>query len=321
MLAVTTGNQRRGRVIFYRYNKVNNELTFSQGRDLEVGIGAYDIVADDATGRLYVSSPGSDHVAVLAGNPTQVIRRIPTEASPYGLAWGGGYLWVVEAGARSISAISPTTLKVVRTLSLPSAHSPQVIAWLGEEEGLNEGRLFVGDAGNGKLYVINPDQMISGLGQASIEATHTLGRSLTHITAHEGLLVVTDGKRRALYYAPLSRSPFSVTENSSDFASYTEVPFATQSLLSSSDGLWLATGGALWRVSFDGSVTHDMFDQPARHISLADPTAIGGPGYVLSDGSRLENSALVDDELTPIVGLYGANIHRATPFILHSDEP
>ena len=320
MLAATTGSQRRGRVLLYRYDRVNNELSFSPNREVEVGLGAYDVIADHQRGRLFVSSPGSHHVSVLGGDPLSVIRQIPTGDSPYDMAWGGGYLWVLEAGARSVSAISPTSLKLVRTLSLPGALNPQAIAWVGPEQGLASARLFVGDARNGKLYVINPEQLVAGLGEASIEATHQLGLSLTHIGAHDGQLVVTDGKRRELYYAPLSDSPFTVSEQSSDFLSYAGVPFAALSLLSSADGLWLATGAALWRLDLGPTPTHQALEQPARYIGAADPSALGGPAYVIYDGFRLENSSFNGEALEPLIGLDGASVLSVTPFIQLSDE-
>jgi PKD repeat protein len=318
MLAATTGNQRRGRVLFYSYGRENSRLSFTPSREVEVGMGAVDLVFDEQRARLFVSSPGSSHVAVLGGDPVRVLRNIPTGEAPYDLAWGGGYVWVSEAGARSVSALSPITLKRTRALELPNTVSPQSVVWVGAEDGASSPHLIVGDARNGTLTLINALEMLAGNGASSIKATLELGTSLTRIVKADGRVYLADGKRRVIYAANISEL---INEPSVDrFALFDAVPFAPQDLTVTEDGLWVATGSALWRLDpLTGEATR--IDQEVARLIPADPLSLGVNGLVLSDGARLENVVVEDDTLTPLVGVDGTRVQRMASFLSRAEAP
>jgi YVTN family beta-propeller protein len=67
--------------------------------------GAQDIalVRDEGDGKIYVTDPGDDSVAVLDARSLEVTTRIPTQSRPGGLAYAEDFdrLYVSDAGARA----------------------------------------------------------------------------------------------------------------------------------------------------------------------------------------------------------------------------
>ncbi len=327
MLAATTGSQRRGRVLLYTYSKENNRVSFTPTREVEVGMGAYDVESDPATGRLFVSAPVSGHVAVIGGDPLRLLRRIPTGAGAYDMAMGGGYLWVVNAEASTVTAVDLARLKAQRTLPLARGARPLSVLYVGEEYGLATGRVLVGDA-HGALHVINADRMIAGDGGAAVEGTAQLGGALTHLVASLPVAPAAGmpGRPAALYAADLkSRAVWTAALNtvvvSPDRATFSRVEglhFAAQDLALTPDGLWAATGDDLWFSSLDAP-SFAPLGLPTSRLAPLSGDYIESEGVVISDGARLDNYTLdAEGALTPLVGVNGARVQRLTPFLLRA---
>jgi len=325
MLAATTGSQRRGRVLLYSYSKENNRVAFTPTREVEVGMGAYDVESDPATGRLFVSAPVSGHVAVLAGDPLRVVRRVPTGAGAYDLALGGGYLWVVNAEAGTLTAVDLARLKVQRTLPLARGARPLSVEYVGEERGLAAGRVLVGDA-RGALYVVRAERMLAGDGAAAIEGVAQVGGALTRLAAtlpaaaapgapaRPSALFVADLKARAVWTAPLSA--LVAAPEQAAFTRVEGLRFAPQDLALSAEGVWAATGDDLWFAPFE-ALSFSALGLPTSRLAPLDGRYIESQGVVLSDGARLDNYTLdAEGALSPLVGVNGARVQRLMPFLL-----
>lgn len=331
MLAATTGSQRRGRVLLYAYSKENNRLAFTPTREVEVGMGAYDIESDPATGRLFVSAPVSGHVAVLGGDPLRVVRRIPTGAGAYDMSMGGGYLWVVNADAGTLTAVDLSRLKVQRTLPLARGARPVSVLYVGEEQGLAAGRVLVGDAQGGALYIVRADRMIAGDGAAAIEGVAQVGASLSALAASPAVeaspgvparpaaLYVSDIKSRAVWTTPLNTLVVSPTLTA--FARLEGLSFSPQDLALTSEGVWVATGDNLWFSGYEER-RFSPLDLPTSRLAPLNSDYLEGDGFALSDGARLDNYLLTSEgDLEPLVGVNGARVQRLAPLLLRTPSP
>jgi YVTN family beta-propeller protein len=291
MLAGTTGSLRRGRVVLYEYGKENDRLTFIPNREIEVGRGAYRVLGQKNSSRLFVSSPGSGHVAVLDGDPMRVIRQVPTGAGAYDMVWGDGYLWVINVLDRTLSVIDPDTLKVTRTIVLNQA-SPNCLLWAGVEQGLSQGHLFLGDGRDGHVRVYNTTSLLRGEVESALIQDIALGASLNHMTLFDRQLVVSDAKKRLIYHADLV-----TVINDGDQQSFTiidEIPFMLQDMQASDDYLWLTTGNALYQLHSGFEI--QPIEYPAQKLAVLSVDALEAPGIVLSDGNRLENYAVTENQ-------------------------
>ena len=314
MLATTTGSLRSGRVIFYEYSKENERLTFNSSREVNVGRGAQDILRDDLRSRLFVSVPLSGYVAVLGGYPMSVVRRIRTGAGAYGMTWAAGMIWVVNAEDKTLSAINPSTLKIMRTIPLPGMTRPLSVIGVGEAQGLGSERLIVGDGRNGQLLILDAQGVLAGQGEAAIQHSLTLGGSLVRLATHNDQLFVVDGKTRKIYYATLNSLVVSGDINA--FDAIDQVSFVAKDILYTDHGLWIATGNGLYSLTDEADLT--IYEINARRLFTIGPDYIGEDALLISDGENLKHYT-VDEagDLSEIDGM-SANtnlVHSMSTFI------
>ena len=318
MLAATSGSLRRGRVVLYRYDFENNFLTFTPSREVNVGFGAYDVVADQARRRLFVSSPLSGHVAVIGGDPAQVIRYIPTGAGAYDMALGGNTLWTINAEDRTLCAIDLVTLKVKRTVNLPGVDRPLSVHWVSGEGG--QSYVLVGGGRNGKLLVLDAQGLLAGDGDAALERVFNLGESLIQIASYEDNLWISDGKKRRLYKASVQDV---ITGDNPEgdpeiFTSVEEIPFTTTDILPTVSGLWVATGDTLSLIDNDGFI--EGYERTAERLIEPNSLVIGGLGITVSNGLRIDNFRLNDEsDLEEVVGIEGSRVQKLTTFVQYSE--
>ena len=316
MLATTSGSLRQGRVVIYRYDQVNGELSFAPNREVNVGQGAYDIIADRENNRLFVSSPLSGHVAVLGGSPIRLLRRIPTGAGAYDMDMGGGHLWVVNAEANTLSAIDPYTLKVRKTLNLVGIRRPLAVAYVSGESF--SPRVVVGCALTGKIILINATDALAGNGEQAIEHEIALGGSLTQFVQKDDQLWVADSKLRKIYQASINT--LVQTGNASSFSQIEGIPFAVSDMVANEQGLWVATGDDLSLIDADGFI--EGYELSVDRLINADPMIYGNDQSVLiiADGLRLEHR-LIDGNLDLIedIGIESSRLQKLTNFVQYTE--
>ena len=270
----------------------------------------------------------SGHVAVIGGEPLRLLRRIPTGAGAYDMALGGGYLWVVNAEAGTLSAVDLARLKVQRTLPLARGARPLSVVYVGEEQGLAAGRVIVGDAQGGSLYIVRADRMIAGDGAASIEGVAQVGGSLTALAASAAVaaapgvparpsaLYVADIKSRAVWTTSLNA--LVVSPSLTPFTRSEGLHFAPQDLALTDEGVWVTTGDNLWFSGYD-ALSFTALDLPASRLAPLDGRYLEGPGFAISDGARLDNYLLTaEGDLEALVGVNGARVQRIAPFLLRA---
>ena len=312
MLATTTGSLRRGRVVLYDYDLTNNEISFTPNREVTVGRGAFDIIPDELRHRLFVSSPLSGHVAVLGGDPLNLIRRIPTGAGAYDMDWGGGRVWVVNTEDNTLTAIDPETLKVERHLDLTGIDRPLAVAYVEDETFAP--RVFVACGLTGKMLVINVQDMLSGLGDESIEHTLDVGGSITQLAQFGDTLWAVDGKYRRLYKGSINT--IAQTGNSAALSQIDGIPFAASDILATERGLWVATGDELSLIDPDGFIEGLglSVDRLVEATPLLFPN--GQPAIVISNGERIEHKLIEENgDLSDSVGLNSGRLQRLANFI------
>ena len=317
MLATTSGSLRNGRVVLYEYDLNNNSLGFTPNREVTVGRGAYDILADDDRQRLFVSSPLSGHVAVLGGDPLSLVRRIPTGAGAYDMSWGGGRLWVINTEANTLTAIDPQTLKVERTLDLTGIERPLALAYMANEN--ISPRLFVGCGTTGKLLVINAQDMLAGLGDNAIEYTIDLAGSITQFAQRDDRFWAVDGKLRRLYEGSITT--IAQTGNAAALSQIDGIPFAASDITPTARGLWVATGDQLSLIDPDGFI--EDYDVSVDVMVEANPILFpnGQNGLVLSNGERIEHKLIESNgDLTDSIGLNGSRLQKMANYIQYLDQ-
>jgi YVTN family beta-propeller protein len=316
MLATTSGSLQRGRVVVYRYEKTNDSLSFIPNREVNVGQGAYDIIADDDRHRLFVSSPLSGHVAVLGGDPIRLLRRIPTGAGAYDMDWGGGFIWVVNTENNSLSAIDPNTLKVRKTLILTGIERPLAVAYVSSET-FNP-RVIVACGRTGKLLVIDANGALAGEGEQAIEHVVSLGGSLTQMEQRDDQIWVVDGKLRSIFKGSINT--LVQTGNASAFSQIEGIPFAASDITTTDRGLWVATGDSLSLVDYDGFI--EGYDLAIDRLIEANSLLFDDnqTGLVVSDGIRLEHRIIEDNgDLTESIGIESSRLQKLTNFIQYAE--
>ena len=316
MLATTSGSLRQGRVVIYRYDQINGELSFTPNREVNVGQGAYDVIADQENNRLFVSSPLSGHVAVLGGDPIRLLRRIPTGAGAYDMDMGGGSIWVVNAEANTLSAIDPYTLKVRRTLNLTGLQRPLAVAYVSADSF--SPRVIVGCALTGKVLIINATDALAGNGDQAIEHEIALGGSLTQFVHQDDQLWVADSKLRKIYKASINT--LIQTGNDSSFSQIDGIPFALSDMTANEQGLWVATGDNLSLIDPDGFI--ESYDLSVDRLINADPMIYGKdqPVLIIADGLRLEHR-LIDSNIDLIedIGIESSRLQKLTNFVQYTE--
>ena len=154
--------------------------------------------------------------------------------------------------------------------------------------------------------------MLTGEGEGAIRHSINLGGSLTHLVAHNGMLTVADGKTRRLHQASLSN--LVVNGDVGIFTSIDEIPFMTQDLLATEEGLWVATGDALYFIDQEGDV--DQLDYAVKRLAPVGVDALERAGILFSDGTRLDNYQFeLDGSLTVVHGIVGVPVQRLSTFV------
>jgi PKD repeat protein len=318
MLATTSGSLRRGRVVLYRYDLENGDLTFTPSREVNVGFGAYDVVADQERRRLFVSSPLSGHVAVIGGDPARVIRYIPTGAGAYDMALGGNILWTVNAEDNTLSAIDLSTLKVKRTVALTQISRPLSVHWVTVAN--DESYVLVGGGRNGKLLMLDAQGILAGEGEAALKRVFNLGQSLIQIASYDDHLWISDGKKRRLYKGSISDvvTGDDLEGDPSIFTEVEDIPFTTTDILPTARGLWVATGDSLSLIDNDGFL--EGYERPAERLIAPHPLVIGGEGITVSNGLRIDNFRLnAEGDLEEVIGIEGSRVQKLTTFVQYSE--
>lgn len=308
MLATTAGNPRRAKVVIYKYEKENASLVFNPDSEVEIGLGAYDIEIDQAKQRLFATSPGSGHVAVIAMNPTRVIRKIKTGNGAYDLAWGHQYLWVTNVDDHSISAINPVTLKVVANFKSQVLRKPaSIIAFQGQNQ---EARLLVGSL-KGDLFVIDASALLRGDGNAILNQI-SVGGSISKLTIDDNQIIsIANPKMRKVYQI----STFDLLNNQPPVLDpILGIYFAPRDIIAQNDSLWIATGSALYEAR-DGALQRSM-DLPALSLGHLDDQTLEGPGIAVFDfNQRLGNYLTTTDDPSEVIGLDSTRIHQMVNFV------
>lgn len=131
------------------------------------------VFEDRATGndRIWCVNPDNDSVSVFDTVTRARLAEIPVGAAPRSLAIApDGRVWVANAGAASLSLISPSTLAVVQTVALPRASRPFGLAF--DPDGTDG---WVACEASGQLLRLNPTS-------AAITGTVALGQNIRHVS-------------------------------------------------------------------------------------------------------------------------------------------
>ena len=114
-----------------------------------------------APARLWVANPDTDTVAVIDTETNAPVAEIEVGSSPRSVAVApDGRVWVVNKGSATISIVSPATLAVARTVTLPRASQPHGLAFAP-----GGGSAFVVLEATGQLLKLDP---VSGALQAAL---------------------------------------------------------------------------------------------------------------------------------------------------------
>jgi DNA-binding beta-propeller fold protein YncE/PKD repeat protein len=309
-IAAVGGTPSRGVLTFYDYERTQggNGVALRSGREIELGLGTAGTHVDADGARVWVAIPGSNIVAVVstAGAGT-VIRRIPVGASPQGLTYGDGRIWVANHGDDSISAINPASMKVEFTIELDGERGPSDLAWLNAETpGVEEDRLVVVTDRSGHIVTIDPVAARSGI--RPIEGSQQLGAMLSRVVVDNstGDVFVADSKTRKVYRVDGA----SLAGEMLDVRGF-DLDFSARDLLAHNGTLWVATGLNLVQIEGDELTAHDLIQ--ARALSTVGEEAISGGAIAVATSNRIEN--YMADTLNRVTETGGSRIRRVVTLV------
>lgn len=219
LLAGVGGGGSRGLLRLFSYGRQGNNVEFRPTAEVVVGLGATSLAASPDGRYVYVASPGSGGVAVVnAINRPRVVRVIPTGSNPSAvvLGWVDGTPWLfaVNSGDDTLSAIDPDTMKVEHTVALGSVRGAYDLAWLAEVyeaggqpcDGPADGcdlerpaRLVVGSRRGGQVALVDPSAVLEGRGGTL--AVRRFPGPIVRVAAEgrSGVIGAADGKSRAVH--------------------------------------------------------------------------------------------------------------------------
>lgn len=87
---------------------------------LQVGGYLTDMVADEATGRLYVADALGNRVVVIDARRREATASVKTPLEPWSLALGSGRLLVACRAGRCLCVLDAASLKIITTVGLPA---------------------------------------------------------------------------------------------------------------------------------------------------------------------------------------------------------
>ena len=246
------GSSARGTISLFEFGETAGEVSLEATDQLiDLGLGVGEMVQSPDSGYLFATVPGSNRVAVvdLRGNGA-LIRRIPVGNRPTGIIAGGGKIWVVHHGDSTISAIDPTSLKVVSTVPLNGLDSPTDLVWLNEGfDGLDRAYIAVIASGNGSIGLVDPERVMQFV--SPVEEAIQLGGILTNIEADSvnGTVEISDETTRRIY----SIRPSDLNEDFDGSTSQTyPITFAARDLMVKNGSTWVAQGDSVINIGGDG---------------------------------------------------------------------
>ncbi len=308
LLAAVGGTASRGLLTTFRYDRFNGQITFTRDQQIDVGVGAGGMAIGPEGRFVYVASPGSGGVAVVAttGGPARLVRRIPTGPGAYAVAWGAGRVWTISNGDQTLSVIDPETMKVEQSVSIAPLETITDLAWLPDGfDGIEGARLVAVSGRSGNVTFIDPDAVLEG--NSGIISARRIGGGLQRIAVDpdSGTLAFADGKTRRVY-----RVGAAALLSGGD-AEGLSTDFAPTDLIFKGGTLFAATAGGLWSFPADDDGTRDT---GLLLNALGDlPEAIIGGGYLLGAGEgRVRN---LDADLRNLIEANGARVRRLAAFV------
>ena len=229
---------------------------------------------------------GLESRALLSG--ITEFSSVPTNAIPYGITGGGGYLWVGEPGTGQIARIDP---------SHPDASPLQITASAGSEPyDLTvdaQGRVWFTDAGLGAVGVYNPGTQTVTEYQLPNKAG--AGATYDKNASPAGITVGTDGN---IWFLTQRNSLIGKIDPGTAPEPGGIVPLSTPAVTAYSSGLASSTvhdivgaDGKLW-ISLSGNDQVGVFDPKATGagvtpITLNNTGTLQGLGIALGSDGKL----------------------------------
>ena len=293
VLAATEGSPANGNVRIFRYEFDNflRRDVLQRWASIDVGFGAAGLAADPERGRLYVATPGSGGVAVIAldrGDTAERVRTIPTGQGTHGVALGQQRLWAAAAHVGHLVAIDVDTLKVDRRVTVAPVLAPIDLVWLPADfGGLNGAHVAVVGHQQGAIALVDAEAIIDAEDRVhdedidAVVTSRVLGGRPQRIAADpaSGTLYVADVERRRVWRLATSA-------NLPDAAPPVVLDHAPLDIAILDGELWVATTAGLARVDGDGRVS--MYDDIIGRAVAAVPAAIlQDSGVVAAGGAEV----------------------------------
>ena len=185
-----------------------------------LGYEAYACLLSPDKTVLYISLWGGDKIAVFNTASRKMEAEIPTESHPNEILCtrNGGYLFVANANANSVSVISTATKKVIETISatlFPTVLTGSTTNGLALSK--DEKMLYVANADNNCLAVFN----VSVPGRSSAKGFIPTGWYPTNIKVLDSKILVSNGKGFASMANPRGPQPVRKSDNSASHVGIT----------------------------------------------------------------------------------------------------
>jgi YVTN family beta-propeller protein len=287
--SATVNGEGRVTVLEYGRDPLSRALGLRPMAEIPVGASIGSSAASDDGRFLFVASPGSGGVAVIAlgeGAP-RYARFIRTGAECTAVVSGGGRAFALNAGDATLSIIDASTLKVVRTVDVGAIARPMDLAYLAPGfDDLEEAHLVVVGARGGQVGLVDVAAAESGRG-AAVVATRRLGGVLQRVVAdaETGWVHAADAKTRRIYGfqpAELLRDPAGAELTAA------ALDFAAQDLAAGGGAVWVSSSGGLIEIAgIAPPVLHVR--ETSRTVAAVGGSVFPGGGVLLLGGQGLEH--------------------------------